>query len=186
MKTLSRFVVGEIGPYLSGAARLRACSHGGSHSLFSRPALANLSPTFLASAIHAAARTGCLQPWWVEHLLLIRSVTPLPPIVVEQQVSIKRTYNDVADNVGVNHNLHSQSAQSTSVHIECLREPNPSSSTNRRSLSQYKEKRSHARDTGTGVNENKRKEDGLSLRRSGRGRVTEILISSTHYQSLPV
>nr|GEU28789.1 hypothetical protein [Tanacetum cinerariifolium] len=37
--------VGEIGSYLGGAARHRACSHGRPHTLFSRLAFANLSPT---------------------------------------------------------------------------------------------------------------------------------------------
>nr|GEX67333.1 probable rhamnogalacturonate lyase B [Tanacetum cinerariifolium] len=50
MKTLLRFVVGEIGSYFGGAARRRACSHGGSHFLFPHPALTNLSPTFWANA----------------------------------------------------------------------------------------------------------------------------------------
>ncbi|GJY37524.1 hypothetical protein Tco_0422902 [Tanacetum coccineum] len=40
-----RDIVGGIGPYLGGAARRRACSHGQLHTLFSRPTLTNLSPT---------------------------------------------------------------------------------------------------------------------------------------------
>ncbi|GJS19056.1 hypothetical protein Tco_0413528 [Tanacetum coccineum] len=38
-------LLGEIGSYLGGAARLRACSHGQLHTLFSCPTLTNLSPT---------------------------------------------------------------------------------------------------------------------------------------------
>ncbi|GJR35898.1 hypothetical protein Tco_1211582 [Tanacetum coccineum] len=45
-------VVGGIGPYLGRAARGRACSHGGSHTLFSRPALANLSSTLSTEIQH--------------------------------------------------------------------------------------------------------------------------------------
>ncbi|GJV64381.1 hypothetical protein Tco_1475209, partial [Tanacetum coccineum] len=45
-------VVGEIDPYLGGAAQRRACSNGGSHTLLSCLALANLIPT----------TTSCLQP----------------------------------------------------------------------------------------------------------------------------
>ncbi|GJY99871.1 hypothetical protein Tco_0517301 [Tanacetum coccineum] len=72
-------------------------------------------------------------------------------------ILMKRITNtDVADNVGVNHSLHRPSALSTSVHTECLGEPNPSSSTSRRSLTQYKEQRSNARLTGTGVNVRRR------------------------------
>ncbi|GKD81493.1 hypothetical protein Tco_1348332, partial [Tanacetum coccineum] len=33
-------VEGEINPYLGEAAQLRACSHGGSHTILSHPALA--------------------------------------------------------------------------------------------------------------------------------------------------
>ncbi|GJZ26525.1 hypothetical protein Tco_0570778, partial [Tanacetum coccineum] len=44
-------VVGEIGPYLGRVAHHRACSYGGSHTLFSSPTLTNLSPTFLEPAI---------------------------------------------------------------------------------------------------------------------------------------
>ncbi|GKD85324.1 hypothetical protein Tco_1356478 [Tanacetum coccineum] len=51
MKTLLRFVAGEIGPYLGGAAHRRACSHSRSHSLFPRPAFANLSSSFLGKRV---------------------------------------------------------------------------------------------------------------------------------------
>ncbi|GKA94944.1 hypothetical protein Tco_0816982 [Tanacetum coccineum] len=37
--------LGEIGMYLGGAARRRACSHGQLHTLFPRPTLTNLSQT---------------------------------------------------------------------------------------------------------------------------------------------
>ncbi|GJX53597.1 hypothetical protein Tco_0281966 [Tanacetum coccineum] len=51
-------VAGEIDPYLGGAARRHACSHGGSHTLLSCPALADLIPKFSLGLI----TTLCLQP----------------------------------------------------------------------------------------------------------------------------
>ncbi|GJS30803.1 hypothetical protein Tco_0491423 [Tanacetum coccineum] len=44
---------GEIDLYLGGATRHCACSHGGSHTLFSYSTLANLSPSFLSAVIIA-------------------------------------------------------------------------------------------------------------------------------------
>nr|GEX09174.1 hypothetical protein [Tanacetum cinerariifolium] len=54
--TLTNLPVGEIGPYLGEAARRRACSHGGLHTFFPRPALANLSPTLKAGRLGADFR----------------------------------------------------------------------------------------------------------------------------------
>ncbi|GJU55254.1 hypothetical protein Tco_1228968, partial [Tanacetum coccineum] len=74
-----------------------------------------------------------------------------------------RVYKDTDDDpesdvhgVWVNHNLHSHSSSSTSVNTERVAQPTPSSSTNHRILTQYKEKRSRVRDTGTGVNTGRR------------------------------
>ncbi|GJZ60067.1 hypothetical protein Tco_0615883, partial [Tanacetum coccineum] len=50
-KTLLRFVAGEIDPYLGRAARCRACSHSGSHSIFPRHAFANLNSSFLGKRV---------------------------------------------------------------------------------------------------------------------------------------
>nr|GEY33290.1 hypothetical protein [Tanacetum cinerariifolium] len=50
------FDLGEIGPYLGGVARRRTCSHGGPHTLFSRPALANLSPALKGGNLGAKFR----------------------------------------------------------------------------------------------------------------------------------
>nr|GEY42789.1 hypothetical protein [Tanacetum cinerariifolium] len=38
--------MGNVDPYLGGEAHRRAWSHGGSHTLLSRPAISNLCPTF--------------------------------------------------------------------------------------------------------------------------------------------
>nr|GEV10438.1 hypothetical protein [Tanacetum cinerariifolium] len=48
--------VGEIEPYLGEAARRRACSHGGLHTFFPCPALANMSPTLKADRFDADFR----------------------------------------------------------------------------------------------------------------------------------
>nr|GEZ13224.1 reverse transcriptase domain-containing protein [Tanacetum cinerariifolium] len=41
--------MGNVDPYLGGEAHRRACSHGGSHTLLSRPAILNLCLTFSLS-----------------------------------------------------------------------------------------------------------------------------------------
>ncbi|GKB44266.1 hypothetical protein Tco_0889208, partial [Tanacetum coccineum] len=80
--------------------------------------------------------------------------TPVDSSSVQDPVKYKNV--GVSDGVWANRNLHSYSSPSTSVSTKRVAQPTTSSSMNRRILTQYKGKRSCARNTGTGVNTRRR------------------------------